>query len=255
MCSCVPKAHIHDDLSDQRANGIKHNHALFDQTLMEISDPNHPRYGQHLKREELKELIKPRAESTDAVLNWLKESGVASKDIETDGEWINFVAPVSTAEKMMATTFKTYQSVVRGDIKRIRALQYSVPAEVREHIDMIQPTTRFGEMRPQISQVHDVQVLDAVMSAKVAIVNQTCNNQITPSCLKELYNFADFKPDSNARTVIGVSGFLEQYARFKDFAQFAGLWAPWAVGSNFTWTSVNGKTLQYACCWVQSTLM
>src|SRR4051812_3635198 len=131
------------------ANGLQPNHEVFEQTLMDISTPSHSRYGQHLKRDELKALIKPRAESTDAVLNWLKESGVASDDIENDGEWINFVAPVSTAEKMMDTTFKTYQSLVRDDVKKIRALRYSVPKEVRKHIDMIQPTTRFGQIRAQ----------------------------------------------------------------------------------------------------------
>jgi tripeptidyl-peptidase-1 len=215
------------------------NHDLFDQTLMEISTPSHPRYGQHLKRDELKELIKPLAESTDAVLNWLKESGVASDDIENDGEWINFFAPVSTAEKMMEATFKTYQSLVRDEIKKIRTLQYSVPNEVRDHIDMIQPTTRFGQIRAQASQVHDKELIPGAF-AQVSAINATCNSSITPSCLRELYNFADFKGDANAPTLIGVNGFLEQYARFKDFAQFAGLWAPWAVGSNFTWTSVNG---------------
>lgn len=207
---------------------------------MDVSTPSHPRYGQHLKRAELKELIKPRAESTDAVLNWLKESGVASDDVENDGEWINFIAPVSTAEKMMDTTFKTYQSLVRDDIKKIRALQYSVPKEIREHIDMIQPTTRFGQIRPQASQVHDKEIIQNSVSVKAAAPNATCNNQITPQCLKDLYNFADFKADPNASVLIGVNGFLEEYARFKDFADFARLFAPWAVGSNFTWTSVNG---------------
>ncbi|KAF2260496.1 tripeptidyl-peptidase-like protein [Lojkania enalia] len=219
------------------------NHDLFEQTLMEISTPSHPRYGQHLKRHELKELLKPRAESTDAILKWLKESGVASKDVENDGEWINFVAPVSIAEKMMDTTFKTYQSLARDDIKKIRALQYSVPKQVREHIDMIQPTTRFGQIRPQITHVHDKEILRGGVQVAAAAVNDTCNSQITPQCLKDLYNFADYKPDPKAPVTIGVNGFLEQYARWKDFADFARLWAPWAVGSNFTWTSVNGGIL------------
>jgi tripeptidyl-peptidase-1 len=210
---------------------------------MEISSPGHARYGQHLKRHELKELIKPRSESTNAVLSWLKESGVAPEDIENDGEWINFVAPVSTAEQMMDTEFKTYQNLMRGDVKKIRALRYSVPKEVREHVDMIQPTTRFGQVRPEFSQVHDKEILKT--SALVAsAVNATCNNQITPQCLKDLYNFSDFKADPTVSVLLGVNGFLEQYARFKDFAQFAQLYAPAAVGSNFTWTSVNGT---YCC--------
>lgn len=203
---------------------------------MEISTPSHPRYGKHLKREELKELIKPRAESTDAVLNWLKEAGVPSDDIVDDGEWINFVALVSTAEEMMDTTFKTYQSLVRQDIKKIRTLHYSVPKVVREHIDMIQPTTRFGQIRPQISHIIDK---EEVPFTTAAAVNATCNTTTTPDCLKALYNFGDYKP-GNASVLIGVTGYLEQYARFKDFASFATQFAPWAVGSNFTWTSVDG---------------
>ncbi|KAF2194923.1 tripeptidyl-peptidase-like protein [Zopfia rhizophila CBS 207.26] len=217
------------------------NHDLFEQTLMEISTPNHPRYGQHLKRHELKELIKPRAESTDAVLKWLKDSGVPSEDIENDGEWINFLAPVSTAEKMMDTKFKTYESLVRKDIRKIRALQYSVPKELLGHIDMIQPTTRFGQIRPQINHIIDKEIIGT--GIKAAAVNESCNTQITPQCLKDLYNFADFKADPNAPTLVGVTGYLEEYARFKDFADFARLFAPWAVGSNFTWTSVNGGIL------------
>jgi tripeptidyl-peptidase-1 len=220
---------------------------LFEQILMDISTPSHPRYGQHLKREELKELIKPHASSTDAVLDWLKESGVAADDIENDGEWVNFVAPVSTAEKMMATEFKTYQSLVRPDVKKIRTLYYSVPATVRDHIDLIQPTTRFGQMRPQRSQVHDIRIMDTLAPASGGPVNETCNSRITPDCLKNLYNFADFKADPKAHTLIGVSGFLEQYARFKDYAKFVSLFAPSAVGSNFTWTSVNGMPSSTFC--------
>jgi tripeptidyl-peptidase-1 len=220
------------------ANHAQPNHDLFEQTLMEISTPSHSRYGQHLKRDELKELIKPRAESTDSVLDWLKTSGIPSDDVVNDGEWINFAAPVSTVERMLDTTFKTYQSLVREDVKKIRALHYSVPKNFREHIDMIQPTTRFGQIRPQVSHIIDKEDVPDMSAA--AAINATCGTNITPQCLKDLYNFADYKP-GNAAVTVGITGYLEQYARFSDFAQFASLFAPWAVGSNFTWTSVNGK--------------
>lgn len=65
------------------------NHDLFEKTLFAVSDPNHAKYGQHLKRHEVKALIKPRAESTEAVISWLRGSGVAATDIENDGEWVS----------------------------------------------------------------------------------------------------------------------------------------------------------------------
>ena len=189
-----------------------------------------------MKRDELKNLIKPRAESTNAVLSWLESSGVESRDIHNDGEWINFYAPVKRAEEMMGTSFKTYQSEVRPAIKKIRSLSYSVPKEVRSHIDMIQPTTRFGQIRAERSNV----LTQEAAPFSVAAVNATCNTTITPACLADLYNYADYKIDAKANITIGVNGFLEQYARYADFAQFAKSFAPYAVGSNFSFTSVNG---------------
>lgn len=225
-------------IRQQTANAPQPDHALFDQTLMEISTPSHPRYGQHLKRHELKQLIKPGEESTNAVLGWLKSSGIASEDIVDDGEWINFVATVATAEELLDTTFKSYQNVNRPEVKKIRTLHYSVPKEVREHIDLISPTTRFAQLRAQSNNIHDQEEVPFTTAA----VNATCGSSITPACLKDLYNFADYTP-GNASVLIGVTGYLEQYARFKDWAQFAGQFASNGVGSNFTWTSVNGGLL------------
>ncbi|KAJ4360821.1 Tripeptidyl-peptidase sed2 [Didymosphaeria variabile] len=213
-------------------------HDLFEQALLEISTPSHYRYGQHLKRDELKQLIKPREESTNAVLSWLEDSGIPSEDIVDDGEWVNFLATVATAEDMLDTKFKSYQNVNRPDVKKIRTLRYSVPQAVREHIDLIQPTTRFAQLRPQSNNIHDQEEVPFTTAA----VNATCGTSITPQCLQDLYNFADYKP-GNASVLLGVTGYLEQYARYKDWAQFASTFAPDAAGSNFTWSSVNGGLL------------
>ncbi|KAF2824812.1 subtilisin-like protein [Ophiobolus disseminans] len=213
--------------------------SLLERTLMDISSPSSPRYGQHLKRHELKDLIKPRAESSDAVLSWLEQSGIEARDIHNDGEWINFAAPVKRAEEMMGTSFKTYQSSVRRNVLKVRSLSYSVPKEVRSHIDMIHPITRFGQLRAERN--HVLTQGAAISAAAVdAPVNASCSTVITPECLANLYNFADYKVKPNATVKIGVNGFLEQYARYADFQQFAKQYAPSAVGSNFSYTLVAG---------------
>lgn len=202
---------------------------------MEVSDPTHARYGQHLKRDELRDLVKPRAESTRAVLSWLEEAGIDSHDIKNDGEWITFHAPVERAETMLGTKFKTYQNEVRRDVTRIRSLSYSVPKAVRDHIDLIEPTTRFGQIKAERSNV----LTQEAAPFSIAAVNATCNNAITPTCLKSLYNFADYKIDPKGAVKLGVSGFLEQLARFADLEQFTSNFAPDA-GSNFSVISVKG---------------
>lgn len=94
----------------------------FEQTLYNISYPLHPLYGQHLSREELRYLVSPTGESIAAVLGWLRTAGVDEKNIEKDGEWINFKATVSKASELLGTEFGVYRHV--GTVKeRIRTLR------------------------------------------------------------------------------------------------------------------------------------
>ena len=83
------------------------NEALFEQTLLDISSPRNVRYGQHLKRDELKEMLRPSSEATTAVLSWLEYNGI--RDIEENGEWINFVASTEQAEELLDTQFAVYR--------------------------------------------------------------------------------------------------------------------------------------------------
>ena len=80
---------------------------LFEQTLLDISTPGHSRYGQHLKREELKDILRPSPGATSAVIEWLQTAGIY--DIEENGEWINFVATTAQAESLLDTKFATYR--------------------------------------------------------------------------------------------------------------------------------------------------
>ncbi|CAG8980950.1 hypothetical protein HYALB_00003809 [Hymenoscyphus albidus] len=222
------------------------NHDLFEKTLFAVSDPKHPKYGKHLKRHEVKALIKPKAESTEAVLTWLRDSGIAATDIENDGEWIIFFATVSTAEKMLDTKFENFiQDADKQQTKKIRTLHYSVPKNVAPHIAMIQPTTRFGQMKADASRAFIIEDFEITPQAPAAAVpklaiDPSCDTAITPACLRALYNVGDYKADPSAGSLLGVSGYLDQYAKYDELDQFFTLYAPYAKGQNFTYTLVNG---------------
>lgn len=96
---------------------------LFEQKLYDVSTPQHPLYGKHLTREEVKDLMKPRVESTSMVLDWLKVSRIPEADIEDAGEWINFRTNVSTAGDLLGTNFGIYK-YIGTDIERLRTLRY-----------------------------------------------------------------------------------------------------------------------------------
>lgn len=170
----------------------------FEQHVVDISTPNHAKYGQHMSREELKAMLRPSTTATAAILGWLTGQGVPAKDIEDKGDWINFYVPAIKAERMLDTKFY-YYSDTAGYFKEIRTLHYSVPQQLHEHIHMIQPTTRFGYIRPQHSSMYQYFVIGSARDATDhrypgSGLNSTfCNSTITPQCLKDLYGLTGYK--------------------------------------------------------------
>ena len=108
---------------------------------------------------------------------------------------------------------------------------------------MIQPTTRFGQMRSQGSQVLDVHRIGKTQ-AKALLNGTDCNTSITPQCLKDLYNVQDFQlKDNETSGFAAFNNFLEEYPRYSDLAAFEKTYTPYATGQNFTWTSIAGGRL------------
>ncbi|KAI9851252.1 MAG: vesicle formation at the endoplasmic reticulum [Thelocarpon superellum] len=225
--------------------------AEFEQTLLDVSTPEHAKYGQHLSQSELKAMLRPRAASTESIVKWLSGSGISA--IEDDGEWINFNTTVGKAEDLLHTDFAWYRNSING-AQRVRTLQYSVPSRLHAHIDMIQPTTRFGQIRTARSHVHHDKKLGPAGTMSEIVASQaatntssfdlsSCDDSITPACLKALYNFTDFTADPTNGNKLGIAGYLEEYAKYDDLAAFLSEYAPDAVGDNFTYVGINGGLL------------
>jgi tripeptidyl-peptidase-1 len=222
-------------------------HELFEQTLFNISDPDHEDYGKHLNREELRSLIKPRDEVSEAVVSWVKSSGVAVSDIQHNDEWINFYISIAAAESMLNTTFNYFTNDAdKTHAKQIRTLRTSVPESLSSHIAMIEPTTRFGQMRAEMSTVFKIEKfveIDRIQkeSSITPVLNVTaCNASITPGCLRALYNVGDYVANSKVGSLFGVCGYLEQYAKYNELDIFLEKYAPYAKGQNFTYDLING---------------
>ncbi|KAF4635294.1 hypothetical protein G7Y89_g2815 [Cudoniella acicularis] len=221
-------------------------HELFEKTLFAVSDPKHSSYGQHLKREEVKALVKPRDESTETVLSWLRISGISESDIDNDGEWINFYVPVSKAEEILNTTFNYWaRDGDKPNIKEIRSMQYSVPLSVSSHIVMIQPTTRFGQIMAERSTAFIVShaapsTQDSAVAVPSLKLDPSCQTVITPECLRAMYNVGDYMADSRAGSLFGVCGYLQEYAKYDAYQLFVDKFAPYAKSQNFSYVKVNG---------------
>lgn len=72
--------------------------------LYEISDPSHERYGQHLSKEAVEDLVQPAPESVEIIEAWLSAHGIDPKTSchrSPAGDWLTLNVPVSQVEKML----------------------------------------------------------------------------------------------------------------------------------------------------------
>lgn len=206
----------------------------FYDTLMDVSTPDHEKYGQHLEGEQVMELLKPRKETSDAVVSWLQDHNITS--IKDDNDYILFQTNVKTANKMLETQFQWYLDEV-SNTEVLRTMEYSVPKEIESHINFVQPTTRFGSLKAFKSTAKEVPDVKSSMQfgqkTTATGVDAACNVSITPTCLRELYNI-HYKGDPKNGNKVGFGSFLEESARYSDLALFEAAYAPEAIGENFT---------------------
>ncbi|KAM7215739.1 subtilisin-like protein [Rhypophila decipiens] len=227
--------------------GLRQPHVqALEQTVLDISTPGHPRYGKHLSLRDLRAYNEPSAESTAKVIQWLREFDV---DYSVNNDWIALTTTVGKASRLLNTTFGWFEYA--GDSNghpRLRTLSYSVPDDVAEHIDLVQPTTRFGQLGPKRSTIFEMhRIDDDEVYAKTAFVANeagaavSCSPYATPACLRALYNIS-YVPSAEvaANNTVAFASYLEEYARYSDFQAFQEQLLPAAKGQNFSVELING---------------
>ncbi|KAH8117638.1 subtilisin-like protein [Phellopilus nigrolimitatus] len=221
--------------------------------LYEVSDPFHPKYGQHLSRLEVEELVKPSSETVVAVDTWISAHGV---DVWTDvsrnsaGDWLSVTLPLSRVEVMLTAKYHVYRHKRTGE-EIVRTQAYSLPRALHAHIDLVQPTTMFDNMRKMHATSHVNEPTSMAASPEAVLTDVTgpagqnisasCNTTITPTCLMQLYRtegYALQAADKGNR--IGVTGYLEQFVNFADLQTFYSMFRPDALGFNVSILSVDG---------------
>ncbi|KAJ5425939.1 hypothetical protein N7465_001009 [Penicillium sp. CMV-2018d] len=211
----------------------QHNAGEFEQKVIEFSTPGHANYGQHMKRDEVKQFLSAPPAISDRIIAWLRSENVPASSIVLDGHWISFTVPISQAQQMLKTEFFYFHQQDERSTA-IRTLGYSVPRALHPHIQLIQPTTRFGNLLPQRSFIFKPKT---VTSEQLAA---GCDVTIIPDCLRDLYGIDNTTTRPEWRNRLGISGFLEQYARHADFDEFLRQYAQSHTDSNFSVVSING---------------
>ncbi|MCJ1447868.1 MAG: hypothetical protein MMC23_008380 [Stictis urceolatum] len=183
--------------------------------LYAISTPGDAQYQQHMEMEDIETLFAPKQESKDKVVAWLKKAGVSH--IYQTGSYVNFATDVATANKLLDAQFAHYES---DGVSKIRTLLYSVPDDLSEHIDIISPTTYFGKTRALAPPSLHFSPAASKSSLATRALDKSCAQEITPKCIKELYNLVDYTPNPKSGSKIGFGSFLNETAVHSDLKLF-----------------------------------
>ena len=207
----------------------------------------------YMSQATIRAFLQPAAETVRKTTEWLLDSGIPTEKVSLDGDVLYIDTSLQDAEDLLQTKYRNYKDESSGVVKK-RALQYSIPAGLKEHIETIQPTTMFGKVQAMKSTLHGSQPamkkgyvgtsssVEANAKAISAAVDPSCNSSITPGCLRELYSFANYTPPmvGNKTSLLGIGGFLEQWAQYDDTAAFLAKYDPADATANFTYALING---------------
>ncbi len=219
--------------------------ARFQQHVIDISTPEHASYGQHMDYDDLTSFLSPARHVSSNIRSWLVAAGVSESNIQVDKDWINFVAPIDLAENMLNTRFYYFRHPATNT-KRLRTLEYSLPPDLHEHIQMVHPTIHFGHPEPHVrsaaySADDDADDEPIPKYGSATQLNATyCNETVSMDCLRALYGVGDFRANRTSGAKLGISGFAQSHIDYHDLALFVDKWAPYAKGANFSVVSING---------------
>ncbi len=164
-----------------------------------------------MTQKQVKDMLKPLEKVPKTILGWLSSQGSEVTQIKDDGDWIDLWVTVERASTMLDTTFYNFYREV-NDFIAIRTLQYSMPPQL--NIKMIQLTTSFGNLCPQINRVDAGNIVAEPdhPSWCSGIMPAFCNTTVTLACLRWLYGLGNFTARLEGGTKLGILGYLTQYA-------------------------------------------
>lgn len=108
------------------------------ETLLRISDPTSPDYGQHLSAGDVARMFEPKPNAVSDVMKWLGESGIDQSHVSFShgGDRLSLNLSVQEATLLLETTFyhQTHQETGQ---EQIACQYYHIPESLAGSIDYI----------------------------------------------------------------------------------------------------------------------
>ncbi|KAE9991424.1 hypothetical protein EG327_011727 [Venturia inaequalis] len=229
------------------------NEGVIEQHLLQVSDPNHVRYGQHLSPDQVHSIITPSDETLDSVASWLLDNGITSFSYSPAKDWISTPLTVGKVERLLQTEYFVF--VHDDGTTVVRAPEWSLPLSLHEHIDVVQPTTSF--FRPTAAAKSLVlggegetvswwEAHGQTFASKTAgaVSNSTlssiCNITFTSlECVRTLYGTIDYVPKVPEKQKLGITNYLNETNNRADIKLYLETQRPEAVSAAQTFELIS----------------
>jgi tripeptidyl-peptidase-1 len=207
------------------------------------------RYGAHLSKEQVAELVAPHPDTIELVGSWLEHHDVPTSSVSFThgGGWLTLSGvPLAQADALLGASYRLYRHTETNETV-LRTTGYSLPFVLHEHVQTVAPTTYFGSpiaLRQTSRLVPGGPTLPKgdleLQNASTDAVSSSCASTITPCCLRRLYKTERYVPRAAGTNKLGIAGYLGQSASQPDLTQFMTLFRPDAVGSRLSIKQVKG---------------
>ncbi|KAH9160723.1 subtilisin-like protein [Lactarius sanguifluus] len=219
--------------------------ALVD-ALNEVSDPRHPRYGMHLSKEQVADIVAPHPDTVQFVHSWLEHHRVTSSSVSVThgGSFLTVAAvSVSQANDLLGASYRLYTHTKTNETI-VRTLGYSLPVVLHGHVQTVAPTTLFSSQLTQEQKPR--KRFAAARSGKSPSghsVTMPLNRRIThvtPAFLRWLYSTLAYVPSAMDRNKVGVTGYKNEYPSPADLTEYMRKYRPDGIDATYVVALVNG---------------
>jgi tripeptidyl-peptidase I len=212
------------------------------------------RYGAHLSKEQVAELVAPHPDTLELIGSWLAHHEVPSSAVSIThvGNWLTiYDVPLTKANALLGAEYQFYHHAETNETV-IRTISYALPAALHEYVQTVAPTTYFGTLRAlrQTSKLvlngpklpnGDPELQDASATFVLGTpVPPSCSSAITPTCLRMLYSTLTYLPQATSKNKLGVTGYLREFASQSDLSTFLTRFRSDAAPAQFSVVTING---------------
>ena len=183
---------------------------LLHDTLMDVSTPTSPKYGQHLSNERVQALTAPKPADLATVRSFLSSRGHSVRAATPNSDVLSVEVTIEEAEALLSAKYHQYKHARTGATVHRALHGYHLPEAVAKAIDLVAPTDHL----PGTRLLNTSQMLVERQAG-----SQGSRNNV-PKSLRTLYSIGEGVTGKAKGNKQAVTAFLNQEYSASDLKSF-----------------------------------